>query len=155
MVFASWYSIQKNLPDAKVLGLCQRTDIQTHIFRWPIKCKFKFFQYPADKNPLDFAKINNLIDKDDTVFEISSTTLAVREYEKLHLGPSSAKSDDFTTFVDYSGGCGKFVVSDWIHKSRNPFVNATQRFTDSDMTVNEAKVLKLFEQMANTYSQVA
>lgn len=45
--FALWYSIYKNLPDAKVSVLCSRNFIgKEACFCWPYKANIRFFQFP-------------------------------------------------------------------------------------------------------------
>ena len=135
MSLASYYSIQKLLPKSEIIVLCKRKFPTRDLFKWPQKCNVDFLTYSNDY-------------KLDDYIIISPTTMAVRAYDEIPLGPISVKSSDMAVFVDYDEGCGKFVVCEWINKVKPPFVKAVSRFALEGMTANEMKVLKLWEKVS-------
>ncbi len=62
------------------------------------------------------------------------------------------KSDNFCTFVSYDEGWGKFVTSDCINKGVFPFRRAQERFQDSNMSLNEIKILELWKRMDRVFT---
>ena len=139
MTFASWYSIQKNLPDAQVGISCKRTDCAGDIFNWPTKCKVPYSQYSKEFKAPDNVKI------------ITPDVMAVDTYKEEMLGPTNAKDGKNSTFVSYLEGCGDFVLTNWIHTSRSPF-SMTGRFFSDNLTVNEYRILKLWEMCHGIYA---
>jgi hypothetical protein len=83
-------------------------------------------------------------------FKINPTTMAVRDFTG-DFSISPAKSNLQTCFVDYSEGCGNFVVSDWIHKVEVPFQKAFKRFSYRNLTVNEVAILEFWEKCHQIY----
>lgn len=129
MAFASWYSFRKFIPD---VSFCVSVRIKSPIFRWVTR----------------LSSICRRINPEDIV--LSPTVIAVREFDgDWTVSPS--KSQDQTCLVDYSGGCGNFVVDDWINKNQCPFGRVVKRFGNGSMTVNEAAVLKSWEMCEKFY----
>lgn len=128
MAFASWYSIKKVLPD---LDIRIDVNIDRPIFRWS-----RVLPVPEDKR--------------DIMRVLSPTVMAVRDFEG-DWSISSSKSNSQTCFVDYSDGCGNFVVGEWINSDRVPFHRALKRFGTANMTVNEVAILKLWEKCNDLY----
>jgi hypothetical protein len=129
MAFASWYSFRKALPDSSV---AVRVRLDRPIFRWVGRLS-SFCRGPSEGDMV-----------------VPPTVAAVREF----LGDwsvSSVKSAAQTCLVDYSEGCGNFVVGDWINTNRHPFHKAKLRFGTSGMTVNELAVLRLWEGCEGLY----
>ncbi len=106
--------------------MCVAVDLDRPIFRWV---------------PILSSRFRGEKDGD---FVVPPTVMAVRDFQD-DWSVSSSKSDRQTCLVDYSSGCGNFVVDKWINKSQHPFHNATRRFGTSAMTVNEVAVLKMWE----------
>ena len=77
--------------------------------------------------------------------------MAVDDYEENSLGPICCKSEGDTTFVNYKNGVGEFVLSEWIDRLGAPF-RYTSRFETDSMTVNELRILKLWERSSPLYS---
>lgn len=140
MSFAAWYSIRKNLPDANVVIICERGMALRPMFTWTYKCNVPVVQYGKD-----FNKQKLLEQFTGEILEISPTTMAVRDYDEERSGPVKVQSEESTTFVDYSDGCGKFVVLKWINRFRGPFKSAVRRYDNGQLTMNELKVLKMWE----------
>ncbi len=141
--FASWYSISKCLPDAEVAIYCKMTDAKNDIFAWPKKFKILFNLSENYKK---------LVSNSNTLI-IDPWVIAVREYSDQLLGPVDVKSKEAATFVDYKDGCGNFVIEEWIHNIETPFRRTYELYAD-DMSVNEWKVLKMWEQVSGIYDEI-
>jgi hypothetical protein len=127
MAFASWYSLGKRLPDSKVSLECRHC----HLFAWA-------------------RRLGVPIKSSAQGFRISPTVMAVRDFEEDE-SISPSKGEVQTCLVDYSCGCGNFVVADWINNSKVPFLNAVKRFGNGSLTVNEMAILNVWEQCHNLY----
>ena len=138
MTFASWYSFYKNIPDAQIAIFAEKG----MLLDWCWKLKIPF-STQNDK----FECFNG-----KKVIEISPTVMAVRPYNSINnIGPSDAKSGEFTTLVDYNKGCGNFVTSEWINKYvAPPFGNAVKSF-GRGASMNELKILSLWDKCSNIY----
>jgi hypothetical protein len=146
--FASWYSLTKMLPDAKISLFLEFDGKKNQVFNWVNKVGLT----------LSIKKSNFL--------EIDSSVVAIRELDNkavnyLNLGSKDikplcclAKSDNFLPFASYHEGCGSFVASEWINKIECPFPLA-DRFMTYNVTSNEIKVLKLWKQISNLYATVS
>lgn len=137
MAFASWYSISKNLPDAKVSIFCERGIDKYHLFNWTHKISVPF---SFNKKKVDLI--------------IPPSVMAIRHYIPENLGPYNVKSEEFSTFVDYREGVGRFKLDRWIDNMRSPFYRKLSVLHNSDMTVNELKVLNLWENLFSIYAQI-
>jgi hypothetical protein len=123
MAFSSWYSFRKMAPHLEVVV---KVEMDRPLFRWvPILSSRTKVVFSGD-------------------LLIPPTVMAVREFSG-DWSLSSSKSESQTFLVDYSLGCGNFVVDKWINKDRHPFHNALRNFGTSKMTVNEVAVLKMWE----------
>lgn len=145
MVFASWYSISKNLPDATTYIYCTRKTSSIPLFKWPGKvgAKFSYGQFAS------YGK--EKMEEEGFIF-LSPDVLAVRAWdEKGHI--VDATSEDTSTLVSYLNGCGKFVMDSWINKIEPPFSKAYS-FRKNGMTTNEAKVLELWSKLLPVYTMV-
>jgi hypothetical protein len=130
MAFASWYSIRKRLPDCEVW---LRLSLSAPLFGWANRMGVRISRSPKCS------------------LEIPCTVVMVRDFggsEEI----SPARSQNQTSFVDYSGGCGNFVVDEWIHTAKVPLQRALIRFGSfKDLTVNERAVLTVWEQCYELY----
>ncbi len=146
MSFALYYSLLKNLPDAKFVIACKQASMN-NAFAWAFKRKIPFYFYDVDPVPGAKAKLK----ADMEYITIPSHSIAVREY-RGNAGPVLASDSGDATFVDYSMGCGRFVLSSWIHKTTEPpFFRAVRRFRNESPTVNELKVLQVWERCDGVY----
>jgi hypothetical protein len=147
MSFAACYSIYKNLPDAQVVVLVRRGVSPFSLFGWCYKFGVPILQYCRDLNK------SKLLGNCEKVLKIPPMVMALRGFEEFGtIGPVSVKSEDFSTLVDYSGGCGKFVLSEWIDRPDGPF-RFTNRLAAAELTPNELKVFGLWEQMARVFEE--
>jgi len=136
MVFSSWYSIYKNLPDASVKIFCNKNirlevDDLHELFGWVPKVKVEFSYKKGNPD-----------------FQIDCDVMAIREWT----GPDicDASSKDITTFCTYRAGCGNFVMAEWINTITPPF-SRTDDFKKEVMTVNEVKILEFWRKSLPTY----
>jgi hypothetical protein len=133
MSFASWYSINKNLPDAKVFLFCEKEGVpKRQYFFWPKKCGIELVK-----------QFKGLV--------INADVMAVRTYNAKKLGPIDCRKNDVVTFVSYLNGCGSFVLSEGIDNGKHLFPKSVKKFLTDDMSVNELKILKIWEQLADLY----
>jgi hypothetical protein len=144
MSFASWYTLQKHFPDAEIIIAIERSLPRRDFFSWVGKCKIKRFYYNPPLNKKQF---------EGEVYFISPTVMAVRDCGD-RMGPVSSKSDIQATLVDYSDGCGNFVVSEWINRMDTPFFRATKKFATKDATINEVAVVRLWEKMYSLFCSI-
>ena len=150
---ASWYSIHRNLPDAIVEIQCIRRVPSQVLFDWVGKFEIPYRSLtqsfvPEGEQFIETYKLcqNHLW--------ITPDVVAVNEFKEDALGPSDIKYNENTTFVKIGDSCGKFVLSSWIDSNRAPFAQATSRFWTEDISVNETKVLKLWERISRFYSKL-
>lgn len=130
MAFASWYSFRKFLPDRRV---SIRVRLGKPLFRWV--SRLSSFTKEIERGEMS----------------ISPAVFAARDFVG-DWSVSPAKSPLHTCLVDYSGGCGNFVLNDWINTIRHPFYKATLRFGTSAMTANEMAVLRFWESCEGLYT---
>jgi hypothetical protein len=67
---------------------------------------------------------------------------------------SEAKEDKFTPFLSYKGGCGRFVMDEWINKDECAFPYVDDLGITS-MNANEMQVFKLWKQASSIYPLLA
>ena len=145
MGFVSWYSVVKNLPNAEVAVVCRRgkEEPSKEYFTWARRANIKFFFY---ENSYYFKT-------DKKIIKIPSCVVVLREYNSQLLGPADAKGDILATFIDYSDGCGKFVISEWINKEVGLIENVS-KFASSEMSINEMRLLNLWEKSYELYANL-
>lgn len=110
MSFASWYSVMKTLPDAKVHILCARNKNEFHqLYLWPYKVGAEFFMHRGFKNYNHLRYLNKLkslyhavkekfidgpclvLDADMMALrELSTTTLEVLNSEDVEFATNKA-----------------------------------------------------------------
>ena len=183
MSFACWVSLNKNLPDAKVAVVATR-GLGGNFFLWTKGCKVPFcYHSPLDgpRKSWHAQVAMSLGVAHLPIFVIEPHVLAIREFGQSFTDNSTspggdvwllkdgtsqpvaidetlcrpARGDDFTTFVSYAEGWGKFVTADCINKGDYPFRRA-ERFHSGDvMTLNEAKILDLWKRMDRLFTAVS
>ena len=85
--------------------------------------------------------------------EILPTTMMLREFTG-NTEPASSKSDIQSSFIDYSDGCGNFILDKWINNNQVPFRRALRRFGTPNLTVNEVAILNFWERCGGIYKSV-
>lgn len=146
MSFASWYSINTNLPDAEVLVAYKRAMPLWDLFHWTGKFKVQLIAYTEEPD-WNYLKKNLLVKK------IPPYVMAVRTYNSENFGPTDVKNEDYSTFVSYINGCGGFNASRWIDNVKAPFA-LSKRFRTIECSANEIKVLYLWAKMSRLFSLV-
>lgn len=138
MCFSSWYSINQNLPDAKVQINCKRNVCDYQIFNWPNRCGVDFsFNKNYDENEW---------------FIITPETMAVSTLNVDAIGPIDCKSNELSTFVNFKNGCGFFDFNK--HNSQCPFSYTTKLYSE-DLSLNEYRILKLWDKANMPYISTA
>ena len=143
MAYASWYSMQKNIPDAKVWVNLRRSNEVQDYFNW--------------------ARKRQVLGAAETGLMVLVNCMAVRELdhqtlESLHISKVDEMlrwhycvdicSDEITPFVSYAN-FGNFVLSEWINKKECPFVKTKKLESNS---INEKKVIELWKKAARTFN---
>ena len=144
MSFALWYSINKNIPDATVAVYMERGN-PSDFMVWCWKMKVPFSQN---------SKKFKCLEKKQKIIELDPNVMAIKSFNLEKTGPSLIKNNEFTTFVDYSEGCGTFILSKWIDKcGKPPFEKAVKRY-GKQATVTEKKVLMLWDKCRSLYALI-
>ena len=152
MSYALYNSIRYFIPEARVC-LAKKWAVQGVNSTWEQRCKIPFFLYEPDEDPLKIVVKKNIFGKDFKIVPLKAHVLAVREVGNL--GPSDVHKDEETTFVDYDSGCGTFDYRKWIDRSDAPLRQAVKRFGDTNLSVNEMRVLKEWERSSRSYTLVS
>ena len=155
MSYLCWYSLIKNLPDAKVIIGCNRSDCEYDLFRWTYKCKVPFILHKTTdfQGEIDILNVNN------PLLVIPPTVICIRDFDEAGFSPDAlseekvyklddnlscdCREDKSNVFASYNDGWGKFVTATWIHKSGNPFLFGN-KFNQGSLTPNEARIGKLW-----------
>jgi len=159
MAFASWYSFSKNFPDAVVKVICNRAFLDREVFRWPQKTNTAFRQYYGDgPNYRAIADQIGFFKPSEQVLVIQPWVMAAgaaeSEFDFSNLEIVEAKDEKTSPFVSYLNGCGKFVLNDWINSMGNPFI-VWDKLRSIDVTLNEYRVLHLWEKCHKTYTVIS
>jgi hypothetical protein len=167
MSFFCWYSISKNLPDAKVFVTCNRKIKYEDLFVWPRKCNIPFhFNKETDingqiKHALDsFASKPLLVVPPDCVCirdfnEAGFSLESLSEINKLDDSLlCDCKDERPCCFATYSNGWGKFVTSSWINRISSPFFSVAQ-FNKGELTPNEVRIGRLWNSAAFLFQNVS
>ena len=184
MSFLCWYSLTKNLPQAKVVIACNRTmnSGNSELFGWTRKCNIPFELHKSTDRE---GQINLVLQKGIVVaplLVLRPDTVAIRDFEESGFDtnilegkvlkasdlpeicceamvPNSDRSstkhyEKPCVFVTYSNGWGKFVTSSWIHKGGCPFTSEN-RYGHGNMTTNETRIGKLWSAVSPLFQTVS
>lgn len=162
MTFLCWYSIQKNIPDAKVYISCFRKNFSYEYFNWTKRCKIPFSMTSNE----DWEK--RIKNSDEKTLYISGNNVCVSdlfEFNSINdvfMNKKIANGDDFFSgdckedknylFVTYKNGWGSFVLSNWINKNGSPFFEKSN-FKYGSMTINEMRINKLWVSAASLFKE--
>jgi hypothetical protein len=168
MTFACWYSINKNLPDAKVAVIFPRAN-NNYMFSMLNRCHIPYTTFSTKNEHFDwlatFIKQKKLPEQkyilldepimcirelsDETLENINSTSEYVSD-KKLCC---DCRVEEYLSFVKYNR-LGDFNLDEWIKTEKQPPFHLTEKFKLSIKTINEFKVINLWEQMATTYDHI-
>jgi hypothetical protein len=164
--FLTWFSIQKNLPEANVSILCNRLQMQHSLFLWTKRCQVPFYLHKA----VDDDKQYELILQDRPCLYLKPFYVCLRDFEEVGLSPnfiveerisklderfySDVKSNEMKLFVSYFQGWGNFAMTKWINTDRCPLKNNVD-FTQVGMTANESRLGHLWKEASRLYQAVS
>jgi hypothetical protein len=173
MSFFCWYSISKNLPEAKVIVACSRGgEMNFDIFNWPKRCGVQFAYHNPGLDTVKFVLDNDKFETGTPLLVLEPCTACLRDFDEAQFDQSTlAKNEVFkakelsglvsetkdenpSVFTDYSNGWGKFVTSSWINKASTPLVTGLSFFKPM-MSVNESRLGKLWDRASLMYQSVS
>lgn len=170
MAFLCWYSLTKNLPDAKVGIACHRRLMKHNLYDWCRKCKVPFLLHKAEEDQAAVALQLKLVAT--PLLVVPPDSVCLRDFEEGGFSPDAigqdriyrleeaaglscdCKEENPCVFVRYAEGWGKFVTASWIHKLACPFVT-DKRYLYGSMTANELRIGKLWSAVAPLFQTVA
>lgn len=156
MSFLCWYSITKNLPEAKVYLASHRRLMKYKLFDWTRKCNVSFILHKeTDSQGQIEASLNYGISK--PLLVIPPDSICVRDFDESGFSPETlseviklddallcdCKEERSCAFVTYSNGWGKFVTSSWINKTSCPFLFGV-KYGQGNLTINEVRIGRLW-----------
>ncbi len=168
--FATWFSVKKNLPEAKITLACMRNgETPFQLFQWAKRLNQKVLMYnrlQPGPNHLEtmpaLIEATGLMEKKVLVLEPYTMAICPLNTELLEQinpgGPCSydgywkeAKdTKELWPLIGYTKGVGK-----WLHKSKGcPFSSAGGLASD-EMTVNEHRIIDLWKRMTTLFSSVS
>lgn len=164
MSFLCWYSLSKNIPDAKVTVISHRRLMKYRLFEWSRKCGIRLLLHHPDINQEEYA-LTRGVEKPLLVLE--PHTIAVRDLEQGNFPLSQlkdvswgkdfscdVKGDGENAFITYIDGWGKFVTSSWINRLGNP-LTGDQRYGYGNLNANEFRLGRLWSAAAPLFQTVS
>lgn len=164
MSFLCWYSLSKNLPDAKVTVACHRRLMRYDFFGWTRKCKVPFILHKATDDEGQVATVDAR-----PLLVIPPDVVCVRDFNESGFSPDvladgvhrlvdglscDCKEDKPCVFVTYPGGWGKFVTGSWINKMSCPF-SVGVKYAQGNMTTNEVRIGRLWSAVTPLFQTVS
>lgn len=167
MSFLCWYSLTKNLPEAKVFVASHRRLMKRDFFIWTRKCKVPYILHKEsdDEGQIKYA-LNYGVCK--PLLVLPPDCVCVRDFNESGFIPESlseittlnselscdCKDVNPCSFATYSNGWGKFVTSYWINKMSCPFFFCF-KYNQSDSTANELRIERLWNVAAPLFLTVS
>lgn len=166
MSFLSWYSITKNLPEAKIFIACNRKLMINDFFGWARRCNVPFILHKSMEinEQCDFAIASKKIEY--PILIISAEHICVRDFDEANFSPQKLKDKNFledfpdlysdcksssnSCFVSYKNGWGKFNTNSWINNLNCPLVPEF-KYTNTIMTANESRIGQLWNNATMLY----
>lgn len=162
MTFLCWYSLTKNLPDAKIYIACNRNQIKQQWFSWINKCKIPFILHKvmSPEDQIEYAIHDKKIDL--PILIVPAEYICIKEFDdnfafegKQQLEQAkdlfgNCKNENIYSFVEYKSGWGKFNTDAWINKPDCPFMT-NLKYISGDMTANEIRIGQLWSKAASLY----
>jgi hypothetical protein len=171
MSFLTFWSLLKNLPEARVVVTCVRKGMNMEIFIWPRRCQIPILYHrPMTKEELHhFVITHTKSNATKNVIIIDPSIVFLRDFEEGCFDPNSlldhittcgiegliddVKTDNPVVCCDYSNGWGKFVTSQWINKSSVPL--SSTNFASTDMSVNERRMSDIWKSATKIYQNIS
>ncbi len=169
LAFSCYYSLQKNLPDAKMAIACTRpTDPQVLPFSWVHRLGIPFFYRSHNSFAAKIAHRRGLLSP--PILVLPSEIVCLRSMSPNVLASLSEQSKPYTTedkitlpakspepavFCSLESGCGHFHPSRWIDMPGHPFSDEyLSLLSRGDLTVNESRVFALWKDMCPLYDTI-
>lgn len=183
MSYAAWYSLQRNLPGAKVALAVPRRGLDLMLYHWAYRCDIRFMMYRnVEKMNKMFAVYlalkRNLVRQplivmdadvmalgelelpsvdfavDDNVWYFNNQPVEKFE-EAINKGGDVSLFGDGpvfgSTFANYRWKCGNFLKKNWLRGKVKPPFNAGDAFRSHDLSLEESKIIDLWNQMGDMY----
>ena len=166
MAFLCWYSLSKNLPDAKITVAAHRRLMKYDYFNWTRKCGVPFVLHKAtdEEGQIDAAECGR------PLLVVAPEAVCVRDFDEAGFSPDTlseekvhrldaslccdCKEDKPSVFVTYPNGWGKFVTATWIHRMSCPFIFGV-KFAQGEMTANEVRIGRLWSAATPLFQTVS
>lgn len=162
MSYLCWYSILKNLSDAKVSICSRRINVSGNFFIWTKKVNIPFKMYNGEYEPKNVFGQNSLL-------IIPPHVVALRDFDEAGIDPElkedpcflentnflkDAVTNDFCVFCSYLKGWGNFVASEWINNITCPLL-IFKKFSKSNMTINEKRIEKIWNNSIPLFQRIS
>ena len=167
MSFLCWYSLTKNLPDAKVFVAAHRRLMKHDFFGWTRKCKVPFILH---KETDPEGQIQAALEHDVTkpLLVVPPDSICVRDFDEAGFSPDTlsevrqldtelccdCKEDRACVFATYPNGWGKFVMATWINRISCPFLFGV-KYGQGNLTANEARIGRLWSAATPLFQTVS
>lgn len=169
MAFICWYSISKNLPDAKVSIFCHRRIMKFDLFDWSRKCKIPFVLHSPSDTQGQLEIIKQSANK--PVLVVYPESVCIRDFDEAqfdfdiflqkeiyisdnNLCCDCKEENNSSVFVTYNHGWGKFVTSNWINKMTSPFIFGV-KYNKGEVTSSEVRIGKLWNSATTLFQTIS
>jgi hypothetical protein len=148
LAFASWYSVHRFLPEAKVF--CSvKPSLEHNLFVWAFRCGARRFHKLDTKVPTLVMKSTCMITGElPNLDDICCGKFKDGAFYKHY--PCCPQPQDLNFPIGYQNKCGSFNIDEW-KKETPPFQEAA-RFQTDNMEVTERRIINLWSQMATSYT---
>jgi len=173
MSFLCWYSISRNLPEAKVVVTITRSVSSAYIGNWTRVSRVPFLMHRemSSVEEQNFVLTHPKSNSTNKILTVSPEYVCIRDFDESGISScvfdeknfyflseiqnlcGSCKDQNPSVFVHYNDGWGKFVISSWINKASSPLISGVNLHT-AGMTANEIRLGNLWEDAAKLYQSV-
>ncbi len=166
MSYLCYYSIFKNLPEAKVFVVCRRRNVTGSLFLWTKMFNVPFKMYNGE---YDIGNLSGI--KDVPLLITSPEVIAIRDFEEAKQDQNilndrhflvqtnflcEAKEDTMCVFSSYLNGFGNFVTSEWIDNMNCPLVSSfSKRFFHNGMNSNEVRMADIWKESISLFQTIS
>lgn len=162
--FSSWFSARKYLPDASVIVAIPRGDGSqncTCFWSWRLGVTHFTYRGGVDEARRQAAKrIEHpgfwaTMEAGTLILEAVQTEFLTRLKREGDFDSLSrlAKDEEVCPVISIRSGVGSFVLENWIDRSDTPF-RRSGLYRQGSLSVNENRVLSLWEQMSQIYEAI-